>query len=473
MRIGKIFVGGFLLIGLFIAGLLLLIRGCLSKYDERFALAPVLHFEKGNQSVLFSLVQNEKTTSYARNGGMVNKSVSITYLVQQNDALTGAKTSMQEVKDHSDIKNFSVEIMGASAGLAWVFMGEPMAFDPFTLEKKADIAVLETKNPSLKGRFSPERRFYRFNTADKQLYFTATDGTKWQLNTTTLLVSASEGDPEKSPQQTLIKAAEKLQQQNQAAQDALYQQSYPGGQYAPGGTNAEEYRRKQRIYDQARTALYKQRDSLYAVLSGLREQESAQRQLKSAMESLQRLKPSYSQIKTNQDTVPGNWYGLYAANEWDKLSERVQYQSAYDETARRQFYAAAYGPSRNRSIVINKDNAEIKTPAQYFLQGGFLLDKTTALPIRLVSPAGYLVVHKDKIGNEGKILMSRVNEEGAIRWTFNTGLTDWIDWLYTGKQLFILGADKRELSSDQSNVLWCIDLTTGKASRYDYFTDKK
>jgi len=91
----------------------------------------------------------------------------------------------------------------------------------------------------------------------------------------------------------------------------------------------------------------------------------------------------------------------------------------------------------------------------------------------LASPAGYLVVYKDKIGNEGKILMSRVNEEGAIRWTFDTGLTDWIDWLYTGKQLFILGADKRELSSDQSNVLWCIDLTTGKASRYDYFTDKK
>jgi hypothetical protein len=469
----KVFVGGFLAVGLFIAGLVLLMRGCLSKYDERFALAPVLHFGKGNQSVLFSLVQNEKATSYERNGGMVSKSVSTTYLVQQNDALTGAKMAMQEVKHHRDVKNFPVEVMGASAELAWVFIGEPMAFDPFTLEKKADIAILEAKNPALKGRFPAERRFYRFNTANKQLYITANDGTKWQLNTTTLLANASNDDPEKSPQDTLITAIEKLEQQNQAAQDTLNAQHNPGRFYVQGKFNVQEYNKHQKGYYEARTALYQQRDSLYAAMAALREQKSAQGQLRSAIESLQRLKPSYSQIKTNQDTVSGNWYGLYAGLEWDKLYERVQYQTAHDETARRQFYVGSYGPSRNRMIVVNKDKAVIKTPAQYFLHGGFLLNKTTAMTIRLTNPAGYLVVHKDKIGNEGKTLISRVNEEGVISWTFNTELADWIDWLYTGKQLFILGVDNRELSSDQSNVLWCVDLATGKASRYDYFTDKK
>lgn len=473
MRIGKLFVGGFLVIALFVMGLLFLIRGCLSKYDERFALAPLLHFEKGNQSVLFSLVQNEKTTSYQQNGGMVSKSVNTTYLVQQNDAVSGAKTAIQQVKRHQDIKQFPVEVMGASEGLAWVFMGEPMAFDPFTLEKKADIAMLETKNPVLKGRFSNERRFYRFNTADKQLYFTATDGTKWKLNTTTLLASANNDDPEKSSWEVLIKQSEKLQELNRAAQDTLYAQRNPGKLYSEGKISAQEFSQRQKGYYQLQAVLYKERDSLYAVMAALREQESVQRQLRSAIESLQRLKPSYSQIKTNQDTVAGKWYGLYAVNEWDKLYERVQYQGTYDETARGQFYTASYGPSRSGMAVIHKDSAVIKTPAQYFLNGGFLLNKTTALPIRLSNPAGYLVVHKDKIGNEGKILISRVNEEGAVRWTFDTGLTDWVDWLYTPQQLFILGKDNPELSSDQSNVLWCIDLTTGKASRYDYFTDKK
>jgi hypothetical protein len=469
----KVFVGGFLLVGLFIAGLVMLMRGCLSKYDERFALAPVLHFEKGNQLVLFSLVQNEKATSYERNGGMVSKSVSTTYLVQQNDALTGAKTAMQEVKHHNDIKNFPVEVMGASEGLAWVFMGEPMGFDPFTLEKKADIAILEAKNPALKGRFPAERRFYRFNTANKQLYITANDGTKWQLNTTTLLANPSNDDPEKGPQDILITAIEKLQQQNQVAQDTLNAQHNPRRFYVQGKFNTQEYNKHQKVYYDTRTGLYQQRDSLYAAMALLREQKSAQAQLKSAIESLQRLKPSYSQIKTNQDTVSGNWFGLYAGPEWEKLYERVQLQSAYDETARRQFYVGSYGPSRNGIIVVNKDKAVIKAPVQYFLHGGFLLNKTTALPIRLASPAGYLVVHKDKIGNEGKTLISRINEAGTVSWTFDTGLTDWVDWLYTGKQLFILGADNRELSSGQSNVLWCVDLATGKASRYDYFTDKK
>jgi hypothetical protein len=468
----KVFIGGFLVIGLFIAGLLFLIRGCLSGYDERFALAPVLHFKNGNRAVLFSLVQNEETTSYSRNGGMVHKSVNTTYLIQQNDAETGARTAAQTIKKHRDIKHFPVEVMGASEGLAWVYMGEPMAFDPFTLEKKADIAELEKKNPSLKGKFPDERRFYRFNTADRQLYVTAIDGTKWTINTTTLLANASEEDPDKGPFEKLIQQTEKLQAMNRAAQDTLYK-SYPGRLYAQQKISVQELSLRQREYSEQQKVLFKQRDSLYAVISGLHAQESAQRQLRSAIESLQRLKPSYSQIKTNQDTVAGQWYGLYAAKEWSELYERVQHQSAHDETARRQFYAGSYGLAKNGILAVDKTTAQVPMSSQYFLHGGFLLNKSTALPIRLSNPAGYLVVHKEQIGAKGNILLSRIDDKGAMVWTFNTALADWVDWLHIGDKLFVLGVDNPELSGDQSNLLWCINLLTGKANRYDYFTDKK
>ncbi|MEI9809658.1 MAG: hypothetical protein WDO16_18345 [Bacteroidota bacterium] len=53
-----------------------------------------------------------------------------------------------------------VELMGAANKQAWVFMGELMAFDPFTLEEKADLELLQERNPQLKDRFPMERRFY-------------------------------------------------------------------------------------------------------------------------------------------------------------------------------------------------------------------------------------------------------------------------------------------------------------------------
>jgi hypothetical protein len=405
MRLGRVFIGGFLFIALLVIGFFLLIRGCLARYDERSALAPVLYFEKGRKAVLFSLVQYDNTTSYSQSGSMVRKSVSTSYYVQQNDAVSGVRTAQQKVKHHSDIKYHPIETMGASQDLAWVFLGELMAFDPFTLEKKADIAILESKNPSLKGLFPGEKRFYQFNNEDKQLYFTASDGTKWQLNTSTLLATAT---------------------------------TTP---YDPNRTPADA--------------------------------DSHQVRRLSAWRSLQRLNPSYTQIKTNQDTMGGKWYGLYAADEWAQLYGRVQQQSTYDETARGQLYMTSYSPASNGDMIIEKTTASRPSPSAYFLHGGFLLDKSTGLPMQLAGLRGYLIVHKDKIGQEGKILLSRLNEQGQVSWTYATGLSSWVDWLYNGKQLFVMGVDNPELSSSQCNVLLCIDLATGKANKHDYFADKK
>ena len=47
----------------------------------------------------------------------------------------------------------------------------------------------------------------------------------------------------------------------------------------------------------------------------------------------------------------------------------------------------------------------------------------------------------------------------------------WLD-IYREKKLFILGTNNDELSSGQVNVLLCIDLSTGKVSRYDYYKDQ-
>src|SRR5688572_11229025 len=169
-----------LFIGAIVMGFIFLLRGCLSKYDERSALPGILYFEKDGQQVIFSIVKFEKATSYSQNGGMTHKSVSTNYFIQTNDAVTGKKIADKKVRHNSDIKNHPVELLGGSNNTAWIFINEIMAFDPFTLEQKTELSSLEEKNPSLKGKFPDERRYYSFDRLTKNIHFTAKDGSTWQ-----------------------------------------------------------------------------------------------------------------------------------------------------------------------------------------------------------------------------------------------------------------------------------------------------
>jgi hypothetical protein len=473
MGLKKVLFGGLFTVALFIVGFIFLLRGCLAKYDERSVIAPALAFEHNGQTIIFSIVKYDKTTSYSQRGGFISKSVNTKYYLQTNEAAGAKRTALQKVMDHSDIKHWPVETIAAANNLAWVFMNELMAFDPYTLQKKADKAILEARNPQLKNKLPDERRYYQFNPADNHIYFTANDGIKWQLNTATLTATTTEVVLDKDPVTAIIDQVEKLQQHNRNAQDSLYLQEYPGKLYAAGKINRQQYQAAQTAYFKKRDRLYKERDSLQNVLSVLRTSESAQRQQRSAIENLQRLRLSFAQIRTNQDTTQDGWWGMYSREEMEKLHNRVQMQSAYDETARRQLYRTSYTASNYGYYTIDKENAANPLPNQYFLQGGFLLDKRTATPIRLAGSHDYLIVYKDKIGNEGKIILGRLNKDGKITWTFETGLTEWITWLYTGSHLLVFGTDNKELSGDECNVLYSVDLSSGKANRYDYFTDRE
>src|SRR5689334_20481085 len=126
----KIALGGIVIIGVFIAGFMFLLRSCLSRYDERSVISAPLLFEENGKTVVFSLVKFEKTTSYQQNAGFIRKSVNTSYTLQINDAGTADKLLEQPLKTHQEIKSYPVEIIGASKNLAWVFAGELMAFNP-------------------------------------------------------------------------------------------------------------------------------------------------------------------------------------------------------------------------------------------------------------------------------------------------------------------------------------------------------
>lgn len=460
-------------VAVIVCGFFFLIRGCLSAYDERSAIPPLLYFEKDGKSVVFSIVKFEKATSYSRKGGMVSKSVSTNYYIQANDAATGKKIDAKKIKHHSDIKTHPVRVMGASGNNAWVFIGEIMAFDPFTLEKIADKKILEEKNPSLKGKFPLEERYYKFNRNDKNIYITAIDGSAWMLDTKTLNVSPGEIDPEDSPGKASFKQVEKQMKKLMQDLDSLNQQKNyrPGRMLQAKQITMEQYKEITKAFYKERDSLYDVRDSLqkiqYTVAYGVRAIEERVRRIESLSNNTFSI--SFGQMKSNQDTVNGKWYGLYTKQEMEKLYNRVQHNQVYEETARRQLFTSTYSPERDGDMIIDKDNAT--TPGNsYSLDGGFLLDRSTAMPIHLSN--GTLVVYKNQIGNEGLIQLSRLGWDGKLAWSVDSGLKEWSDYVFNGKQLFILGTDNKELSSGSCNVLLIVDLEKGSTVRYDFFTDK-
>jgi len=436
----KITLSFLLVIGGLVAGFIFLLRGCLAKYDERSSFNTPLYFEKKGKSVLFSLVQFEKTTSYSQQGGSVRKSVSTSYYVQCNDAVTLQKVGDKKIKHHSDIRHYPVELLGASAGYAWLFMDELMAFDPFSLEQVAGPATIEEKNPSLKGKLPADRQYYVFNRETGSIHITAKDGTYWLLNPQTLTATQQDKKEEESDRQIALKDL------------TTYVQGLSSKSMDP-------------------RQLSHTRDSIRLLQQKLEQAIRAGEDIRRIKESLQRGSISFSEQKVNGDTTAGQWFGVYSRYELDKLYNRFSYSKVYDETARRQLFRAPYAVDKYDNYIIDKEQA-VAAGTVFLLDGGFLVDPATGRPVWLDKEQSFLVVYKNEIGREGSIQLARMSQQGQLLWTVDTHLKEWKGWIITPTHMYVAGTDNKELSGSNYNALYAIDIATGKSVHYDFFTDK-
>ena len=185
------FAGGIVLLAMIIVGFIFSIRGCLSAYDQRYALPNPLYFKKGDKEILFSLVKYQETTSYEQEGAITTKNFSNSYLVQNNDAVNGIKLSSRKILDEN-VHQFPEEILGASGTCAWIFLDELIAFDAFSLEKSADTNAIVKANPALKNKMPAERQYYYFDPKTADIIVTAKDASMWQLDTKTLTAKSIE-----------------------------------------------------------------------------------------------------------------------------------------------------------------------------------------------------------------------------------------------------------------------------------------
>ncbi len=462
---------GIVFIGLLIAGFIFLLRGCLSRYDERSAITPALYFEKDNKGIVFTIIRYGKANSYKSNGGSTYKSLSVNYFIQSNDAATGELIDNKKIKHNSDIQFHPVTVMGTGNGKAWVFIGELLAFDPFTLERTADMEMIEARNPQLKGKMPNEKNYYNYNTANDEILITATDGIKYSLSTTSLLATPiDEENIAQSPMEAKIKAIKK----EEDSLNELYKSYFDRFRafnklYSEKKISMTAYYDSTRGFNRLQDSITARRKKLNFEKTDLDNLKHAGKDRQRQVEDMNRGSKSYSSMLTAVDTFNGRWYGLLSAADLEKPDTRFRYRSVYTETARNKLYSAAISleDSTRKSIELRVAEAKKLNEAVY-LQGGFLLDKKTALPIHIANN-GFIICSREKVGNDGYIIVSLVDLNGNAKWTLNTRLTGFSDWIYTGKQLIILGVDNKEISSNDANLLISINMQNGKAVMHDYF----
>lgn len=196
------------------------------------------------------------------------------------------------------------------------------------------------------------------------------------------------------------------------------------------------------------------------------------RDLEQRIKRLNEMNPSFNQLKINQDTISKTWWGLYSAREMADLHKTVSFSPAHTADQRRQLFTARYDSSGPAYVDFKDPLLLAAAKSSFYLDGGFLADKTTALPVRLQQPAGHLLLYKTMIGDAGEIMLCRIDHNGAVAWQLNTHLKKWIDYMIRDNRLFIFGNDNKEINSSECNLLLIAELNSGSVKKYDYFKDE-
>jgi len=128
------------------------------------------------------------------------------------------------------------------------------------------------------------------------------------------------------------------------------------------------------------------------------------------------------QVRTGR--VGGDWTGLYTANEsrdlaedgWGERLREPERVLDEGELARRRFWRArieAYQPWADRAAVDRVAEMLPVAESGEYLQGGMLAASGRREPLALAEPEGVLVLHRTRVDDAGRLVLSRV--DGGFR----------------------------------------------------------
>jgi hypothetical protein len=108
--------------------------------------------------------------------------------------------------------------------------------------------------------------------------------------------------------------------------------------------------------------------------------------------------------------------------------------------------------------------------ATEFLTGGLLRHGDRPVAVQTTDPDGFLVLHTDRLGEDGRYLLSRIDAEGRPRWTDALPLKRIQEVFATDRALLLIGPERRPDEIRGGTLLVAFDLASGRCGVFDFRT---
>ena len=128
-----------------------------------------------------------------------------------------------------------------------------------------------------------------------------------------------------------------------------------------------------------------------------------------------------------QAMVDGRWLGFYSEKEaadagHDEFGDHLARPDVvWDEgsQARRTFWTARIGKTKEFTEGTHDRLFDVtrRPGAPEFLEAGLLVRQGTRQPLRLQDPDGFLVLHRTRLGEEGRLALTRLDDDLKSQWT--------------------------------------------------------
>lgn len=178
-------------------------------------------------------------------------------------------------------------------------------------------------------------------------------------------------------------------------------------------------------------------------------------------------------FKINGDIVGDGWVGMIADEEAKDIGPQWTVPSRSASTPRRRRLWRARVSYVDSIVTGRTPQVSDSTPvdgAAEFLTGGLLRFGDRPVPVTTTNPDGFLVLHTDRLGDDGRYLLSRIDAAGQPRWTDALPLKRIEDVWATDSALTLVGPERRPDDLRGSAVLVGIDLASGRCGAFDFRT---
>ncbi|MEO5719181.1 MAG: PA2928 family protein [Chthoniobacterales bacterium] len=187
----------------------------------------------------------------------------------------------------------------------------------------------------------------------------------------------------------------------------------------------------------------------------------------------------------NQIMQEGRWFGLFTEkeatqagnDEWGDHMKKPESVSLEGSRARRTFWSARIGKTKEFTEGTHDRLFDVtRFPgAPEYLEAGLLIKQGTKTPLRLQNPDGFLVLHKTRIDEEGRLALTRLDGNLKAQWTATLPFHDLHNRYESPGHLLLYGMVQQTAKgvTGTSEHLVALNLADGKTQSWNVPAEKR